>query len=139
MKEGLTQEELKELAKLLYLESLRKELREFLQARGLPGSICEDGQWSDFLGLYCRIVHDCPLVCEVQGGPRQVDKVTLTKQEPSAAANQPSPDDVLPFTMRWQLFRIGRSIGYLDLGRDGRLVGSTFVLASRKLGSNLGP
>ena len=140
LKDGLTQEELKELEKLLYLESLRQELREFLQAQGLPGFICENGQWSDFLGLYSRIVQDCPLVCEVQGGPpRQVDKVMLTKQELSSAANQPSPDDVLPFTMRWELFRNRQSIGYLDLGRNGLLVGSEFVLASRKLGSNLDP
>lgn len=84
---------------LVFLESFKEELRNFLATKALPYDWCDDDQkWQNFLKLYSAVVQDGSLTVRNPELLKAVDKVVCTK-----SSVIPSMKHV-PFAVRWEIY-----------------------------------
>jgi hypothetical protein len=96
----------------IYLDTFRKELREFFARFALPTGLCdEDQRWYDFLKLYAGIIQDGSLYCgenleeAKRKGLKLIMGVTFSKGRAAP------PDSYFPFYFMWEVrMQDGRTI-----------------------------
>jgi hypothetical protein len=90
----------------VFLDSFRVQLKQLLNAYGLPTALCdEDERWHEFIKHYAGIIEDGSLSCDGKNLPlKWVRKVVFTK-------GHPQPDSHVPFELSWQIDLLdGRSL-----------------------------
>ncbi len=85
----------------VYLDTLRRELKGFLDCYDLPTRICDDDcLWFALVGAYANIIEDGELAITGKGDDtlKAVDKVVFRKGGTPPAGNH------VPFTIRWDIY-----------------------------------
>jgi hypothetical protein len=91
---------------LLWLDTFRQQLRDFLASYDLPTGVCdEDCRWHEFLEHYAGVIQDGSLSCQAKTQRlKHVDRVVFSKGRERAHA-------VVPFSLAWEITLLdGRSI-----------------------------
>jgi hypothetical protein len=88
----------------IYLDTFRKELREFFVSFGLPTALCdEDQRWHDFLKLYAGIIEDGSLYCGDDVAEAKKKGLKLIKGVTFSRGRSAPPDSYFPFCLSWKV------------------------------------
>jgi len=101
-KEEVPRELQKEIDQTTKLEKFRGELKQFLNANGLPNPLCEASDaWAKFLQLYGGIIDECELILKDEGAHlKHLDRVVLRLDVAPEVTITEYGEQVL-FRIRW--------------------------------------
>jgi hypothetical protein len=87
------------LQELVLLTTFREQLKNFLQAYGLPTAVCDDdARWHKFLKSYAGIIEDGSLSCPAKSAELNfVSEVTFNKGKTAKAGSY------FPFDLSWRV------------------------------------
>lgn len=87
------------LREFVFLDTFRKQLRQFLKSYDLPTAVCdEDPRWHEFLKLYAGIIEDGSLSCKDKTGRlKLVREVIFSKGRPKTSGTY------IPFDLSWKI------------------------------------
>jgi hypothetical protein len=88
----------------IYLDTFRKELREFFAHFALPTALCdEDQRWHDFLKLYAGIIEDGSLYCGDDVAEAKKKGLKLIKGVTFSRGRATTADSYFPFYFAWEV------------------------------------
>jgi hypothetical protein len=94
-------EEHRMLREFVYLDTFRKQFKEFLQAYNLPTGICDqDLRWHEFLKHYAGVIEDGSLSCQAKAHPLKLIKEVVFSRGRTPAN---SKDFFIPFGLAWTI------------------------------------
>jgi hypothetical protein len=102
-------EEHRMLREFVYLDTFRKQFKEFLQAYNLPTGICDqDARWHEFLKHYAGVIEDGSLSCQANAHPLKLIKEIVFSRGRTPAN---SKDFYIPFGLAWTIVLVdGRKL-----------------------------